>query len=203
VKIEMRRYLWIIFIAGVILFSCKNPFKIRNSPAPSGPRGTFNPPTSPETVIQNLYYAYTEKIIDNYIICFSDSFIFSAPEDSLEAISQNRPELFWNWNLSVERNVTNALFNLYTSGSKRLVILLSKNPDQPDVSGDSSAVLYRNYTIYFYDVSLGEPLIGTAQGNSTFYLKESSYDLWNIYFWEDRPLLTGGLDWADLKAQFR
>jgi len=199
----MKRFLLLIFISGVILCCCKNPFKIRSSPQPSGPRGTFYPPTTPETVIQNLSYAYNEKIIDNYLLCLSDSFTFSAPEDSLEAIANNRPELFWNWNLSVERNVTFAIFNLYTSSSKRAVLILEKDPEQPDVKGDTTAILYRNYTLYLYDFNLDEPLIGTAQGISTFYLRESSYDHWNIYFWEDRPLLSGEEDWADFKAQFR
>ena len=170
----------------------------------SGRAVTWYPPTTPETVVDlNLKNAYNEKIIDNYILCFSDSFIFSAPEDSLEAIADNRPELFWNWDLSVERNVTFAIFNLYTSGSKRSVLIMNKDPDQSDVIEDTTAILYRNYTLYLYDYSLEEPLIGVAQGISTFYLRESSYEYWNIYFWVDRPIVSGEEDWADFKAQFR
>ncbi len=199
----VRKITLMTLIGILVLCACKNPFKTRSSEAPSGPRGTWNPPTTPETVIQNLYYAYTEKIIDNYVMCFSDSFVFSAPEDSIEAIGQNQPERFWNWNLSVERNVTFGLFNLYTSGSKRYVLILDKNPDRPDVKGDTSATLYRNYLIYLYDYDKTEPLVGIVRGSSTFYLRQSSYDFWNIYFWEDRPLLTGEYDWAKFKSQFR
>ena len=189
---------------GMLIFSgCKNPFKTRSSEPPSGPRGTWNPPTTPETVIDNLYNAYTEKIIDNYVMCFSDSFIFSAPEDSQEAVGQGQPERFWNWNLAVERNVTFGLFNFYSSGNKRYVLILDKNPDQPDVKGDTSAILYRNYLIYLYDYDKSEPLVGIARGSSTFKLRQSSYDFWIIYFWEDRPLVTGDYDWAQFKSQFR
>ena len=188
----------------MLIFSgCKNPFKTRSSAAPTGPRGTWNPPTTPETVIQNLYNAYTEKIIDNYVMCFSDSFVFSAPEDSIEAIGQNQPERFWNWNLAVERNVTFGVFNLYSSSSKRYVLILDKNPDQPDVKGDTNAILYRNYLIYLYDYDKAEPLVGVVRGSSTFYLRQSAYDFWIIYFWVDRPLLTGEYDWAKFKSQFR
>lgn len=199
----VKKIALVIFIVTLVLCGCKNPFKIRNSETPSGPRGTWNPPTTPETVIQNLYYAYTEKIIDNYAMCFSDSFVFSAPEDSQEAIGQGQPERFWNWNLAVERNVTFGLFNLYGSSSKRYVLILDKNPDQPDVKGDTSAILYRNYLIYLYDYDKAEPLVGVAKGSSTFYLRQSSYDFWIIYFWVDRPLLTGEYDWAKFKSQFR
>jgi hypothetical protein len=199
----MKKLLLIILIGGMIFWGCKNPFKTRNSPEPSGARGTWYPPTAPETVIQNLSYAYNEKIIDNYLLCFSDSFIFSAPEDSLEAIANNRPELFWSWDLSVEKNVTSAIFNFYTSGSKRIVLVLEKDPDQSDIKEDTTAILYRDYVIYLYDFDQEEPLIGTYQGISTFYLRESSYENWNIYFWEDRPLVAGEFNWADFKAQFR
>lgn len=199
----MKKLVLVVLIGGIVFWGCKNPFKTRNSPEPSGPRGTWYPPTTPEIVIQNLNYAYNEKIIDNYLLCLSDSFIFSAPEDSLEAIADNRPELFWNWNLSVEKNVTSAIFNFYTSGSRRIVLILEKDPDQSDVKEDTTATLYRDYVIYLYDFNQEEPLIGTFQGISTFYLRESSYENWNIYFWEDRPLVTGEFDWADFKAQFR
>lgn len=199
----MKKYI-LILLVGILIFSgCKNPFKTRSSEAPSGPRGTWNPPTIPETVIQNLYYAYTEKIIDNYIMCFSDSFVFSAPEDSTEAIGLNQPERFWNWNLAVERNVTFGLFNQYGSSSKRYVLILDKNPDQPDVTGDTSATLYRNYRIYLYDYDQAEPLVGVVEGSSTFNLRQSSYEFWNIYFWVDRPLVAGEYDWAKFKSQFR
>ena len=199
----MRKFIILLFTGLLVFSGCKNPFKTRSSEAPSGPRGTWNPPTIPETVIQNLYYAYTEKIIDNYIMCFSDSFVFSAPEDSIEAIGLNQPERFWNWNLAVERNVTFGLFNQYASSSKRYVVILDKNPDQPDVKGDTSAILYRDYLIYLYDYDQAEPLVETVRGSSTFHLRQSSYDFWNIYLWEDRPLVTGEYDWAKFKSQFR
>jgi hypothetical protein len=199
----MKKFILILFIGMLIFSGCKNPFKTRTSPAPSGPRGTWNPPITPETVIQNLYNAYTEKIIDNYVMCFSDSFVFSAPEDSQEAIGQGQPERFWSWNLAVERNVTFGIFNLYSSSSKRYVLILDKNPNQPDVKGDTSAILYRDYLIYLYDYSQTEPLVGVVRGSSTFYLRQSAYDFWIIYFWVDRPLLTGEYDWAKFKSQFR
>jgi hypothetical protein len=200
----VKKIALVIFIGTLVLCGCKNPFKTRSSETPTGPRGTWNPPTTPETVMQNLYNAYTEKIIDNYIMCFSDSFVFSAPEDSTDAaISQNLPERFWNWNLTVERNVTFGLFNFYSSSSKRYVLILDKDPERPDVKGDTSAVLYRDYLLYLYDYDQAEPLVGTARGSSTFYLRQSSYDFWNIYFWEDRPLVTGDYDWAQFKSQFR
>jgi hypothetical protein len=200
----MKKLLLIMLMGGIIFWGCKNPFRIRSSPEPSGPRGTWYPPTTPETVVDlNLKNAYNEKIIDNYILCFSDSFIFSAPEDSQEAIADNRPELFWNWSLSVEKNVTSAIFNFYTSGLKRIILVMEKDPDQSDIKEDTTAILYRKYAVYLYDFEQEEPQIGTFQGISTFYLRESSYEYWNISFWEDRPLVAGEDDWADFKAQFR
>ena len=197
----MKKLFIILLISGLVFCGCKNPFKTRSSPEPTGPRGTFYPPTTPETVVDlNLKNAYNEKIIDNYLLCFSDSFIFSAPEDSLEAIADNRPELFWNWDLTVEKKVTFAIFNEYTSGLKRSVLILGKDPDQQDIKEDTTAILYRRYWLYLYDNNIQ---IGIYNGNSAFYLKESSYEHWTIYSWVDRPLLTDEDDWADFKAQFR
>ncbi|MDH4222610.1 MAG: hypothetical protein OEV55_03615 [candidate division Zixibacteria bacterium] len=200
----MKKISFIILITAIIFCGCKNPFKTRNSPEPTGPRGTWYPPTTPETVVDlNLRNTYEEKIIDNYLLCFSDSFSFSAPEDSLEAIADNRPELFWNWDLAVERNVTFAIFNQYMSGSLRFVLVMEKDPDQPDIKGDTTAILYRNYLLYLYDFSQEEPLVGTIKGISAFYLRESSYEHWSIYLWQDRPLVSGEKDWAFFKAGFR
>ena len=201
---RIKKLFIIVLVSGLIFCGCKNPFKTRSSPEPTGPRGTFYPPTTPETVVDlNLKNAYNEKIIDNYLLCFSDSFIFSAPVDSQDAITDNRPELFWNWDLTVERNVTFAIFNEYTSGSKRSELRLEKDPDQQDIKEDTTATLYRKYNLYLYDYSLEEPFVGIVKGISTFYLRETSYEQWTIYYWVDQPLLTDEKDWADFKAQFR
>ncbi|MCK4404153.1 MAG: hypothetical protein KAW02_03595 [candidate division Zixibacteria bacterium] len=183
---------------------CKNPFKTRNSPPPVISEGTWETPALPEIVIQNLFYAYNEKIIGNFILCLCDSFGFSAPEDSIDAVNDGRYELFARWDRSVEISVTTSIFNKSRQNPDSfdyVVSFLSTHP--PDEVGDTLAVLSRDYELFIFDLKAVPPETTLAKGTATFHMRQTSFSWWSIYFWNDIPAEAGKDDWGDFKAQFR
>lgn len=193
-------------LIGILVFSgCKNPFKTRKSPEPKGQRGTWDTPVEPKVVIQNLLFAYNEKIIENFNTCICDTFRFSAPEDSVQAVNQNQPELFSNWDAETEKMVTANLFDFFSEHSDSMDYLLFFDFEtyREDKESDTLAIVTVNYriTIHEFKSEDGEPL--EARGVATFHLKETSLNWWSIFLWSDIPDTPGGYDWAAFKAQFR
>jgi hypothetical protein len=195
----------LLILGSLLLFfylpGCKNPFKTRKSPQPIVWEGTWDTPSDPKIVIQNLLYAYNEKIIGNFILCLCDSFRFSAPEDSIKAVQDNREELFANWDRSTEINVTNSIFTTFRQNVDSISYVLSFDPSPPvpdDVS-DTVAVLSRDY-LFIFNFKSAPP--ETATGTATFHMRQT-WNWWSIYFWSDIPDVSGGDDWGDFKAEFR
>jgi hypothetical protein len=188
---------------SISLSGCKNPFKTRSSPEPEASEGTWETPARPEIVIQNLLYAYNEKIIGNFIQCLCDSFQFSAPEDSIDAVNQGPPDLFAYWDRSTEISVTTGIFNTARQRPDSLSYVLSfhSTPPVPDQVGDTVAVLSRDYELLIVDGKDTPP--DTSFGTATFHMRQTSLNWWSIYFWSDIPAETGKADWADFKAKFR
>jgi hypothetical protein len=195
----------ILFILLLLFFGlgCKNPFTTRESPPPVGQEGDWNTPSSPMVVMENLFNSYNQKIIGNFNLCFSDNFKFSAPQDSIEAISQGQGWLFENWDVSVERGVAELIFatSRQAIDSLDFFLIWRLDPSQNDIVGDTTAIFYRDYTLYKL---VGSPPETTVyRGLATFYLEETAFNWWSIYMWEDIPWQTGQPDWADFKAEFR
>jgi len=185
------------------LSGCKNPFRTRHSPHPTVSEGTWETPALPEIVIQNLLYAYNEKIIGNFIQCLCDSFIFSAPEDSIDAVNQGRADLFAGWDRSVEISVTTSVFNTFRQHPDSLDYVLSihATPPVPDEKSDTQAILYRDYDLLVFNLKSAST--DTIKGTATFYMHQTSLNWWSIYYWSDVPAIPGKYDWADFKAKFR
>ncbi len=193
-------------LMGILVFSgCKNPFKTRRSPKPEGQRGTWDTPVEPKVVIQNLLFAYNEKIIENFNTCISDTFAFSAPEDSIQAVNRNRPELFAHWDAAAEKMVSSSLFDFFRENSDSIDYLLFFDFEtyREDKESDTLAIVTVNYRITIHQFKSEEEEPEEAKGVATFYLRETSLAWWSIFFWTDIPDTAGGYDWAAFKAQFR
>ncbi len=194
----------------ILLFSlqgCKNPFRTRESPTPAAEtKGTWETPSQPENVLDNLLYAYNELVITNFDRCLCDSsFGFSAPEDSIKAIQDNREELFTDWDRNAEVRVTTQIFNIFKSNADSVGLELRFDPDPPiqDDINDSMAVLLRDYELVIVDMKADPWDTTLAKGTATFHLEQTSLNWWCICFWSDLPEVSGGYDWGDFKAQFR
>lgn len=206
-KILGRKFLFLLLWSLVLFLclpGCKNPFKTRKSPPPIITEGTWDTPYCPEIVIQNLLHAYNEKIIGNFILCLGDSFRFSAPEDSIDAFNQGRPELFATWDKSTEVNVTNSIFTTFRQNVDSISYVLSfALTSVPDDVSDTVAVLLRNYQLFIFNLESAPPETTLAKGTATFYMRRTSLNWWSIYFWSDIPNVPGGYDWGDFKAEFK
>lgn len=206
-KSRTRGFLLLCISLPVILtfWGCKNPFSTRESPEPKGQRGTWDTPVEPKVVIQNLLFAYNEKIIENFNTCICDTFAFSAPEDSIAAVNRNQPELFARWDATAEKMVTANLLDFFRENSDSMDYFLFFDFDtyREDKESDTLAIVTLNYrvTIHQFKAEDGEPI--EARGVATFYLRETTLNWWSIFFWLDLPDTPGGYDWAAFKAQFR
>ena len=205
VRLGLTVLLFLLLMAYCCVAGCKNPFKTRNSPPPESREGTWETPALPEIVIENLLKAYNEKIIDNFAECLSDSFRFSAPEDSIDAANLGLPWLFEDWDRDVEIRVTDNIFRTVRGSSDSLdydLYLYLTSPNQ-DEENDTLAVFYRDYELFIYDLKVSPPETTLAKGTAAFNMRQTSLNWWSIYFWNDIPATAGEDDWADFKAKFR
>lgn len=206
----IRRTSLFLILGSLFLFlclqGCKNPFKTRKSAEPISREGTWDTPFRPEIVINNLFHAYNEKIIGNFILCLCDSFGFSAPEDSIDAVNRGRPELFANWDKSTEVSVTTSIFTTFRRNVDSISYVLLFDPDPPisDDISDTMAVLLRLYDLFVFNLKSDPPETTLAKGTATFYMRETSLNWWAIYFWSDIPDEPERYDsWGGFKAKFR
>lgn len=199
----MKRLFFVILALGVAVSGCiKNPFSTRDSQQPVGTSGTWETPASSETVIRNLMFAYNEKIIQNFQSCLAENFVFSAPEDSIEAEAQGNGYIYYNWNKKVEVSTTENIFSTFSAGGNHLDLILIESTDYPDSIGDTTAVLYRDYTLIIRNDSLS-PDTTVAEGLATFRLNQTLFNWWSIYFWQDLPSPLSKYSWGDFKAEYR
>jgi hypothetical protein len=193
----------IILIPTLLLSGClKNPFATRNSQEPAGSTGTWETPATPEVVLLNLLFAYNEMNIQNYQLCFSDDYVFSASQDSIEAEAEGNGYLFAFWNKSVEVSATENMFTSFAADdSSSFFLSLNPSSDYPDSIGDSLAVLYREYVIAISTVNQSVP--DTIQGLTSFSVSRSLFNWWSIYLWSEIPTGGSSYRWADFKAEYR
>lgn len=182
----------------------KNPFSTRGTEDPYGSAGTWETPQSPAVALQNLLFAYNEMVISNYQLCFSDSFLFSSPEDSIDAVNDGRGDLFADWDKQVEVGVANNIFSTFSAtDTLDLFLTLTSAEDYIDIIGDTSAVLYRSYSLVLITAVGDSADTVTAGGLATFHLYQEQLNWWTIYLWEDIPAVSGETDWGDIKAEYR
>jgi len=200
----LRVKLLSILAAIVLLAGCfKNPLSTRDTEDPYGSSGTWETPQSPEVTINNLLFAYNEMIISNYQLCFSDSFSYSSPEDSIDAVNDGRGDLFTGWDKSVEISVTNNIFSTYAnSDSLNLILTLTPAEDYIDQVEDSTAILHRYYNLAIITSNEDTSFTTSYMGRSVFHLREEQLNWWTIYLWEDIPADSRD-DWGDFKGLFR
>jgi hypothetical protein len=205
-KFSDRFVLISVCLLSLLCFpGCKNPFRTRSSPPPvTETEGTWKTPSEPMDVIENLLNAYNEMVISNFDRCLCDSFKFSAPEDSIAAVQDNREELFANWDKNAEVRVTAKIFSTFRQNpdSMSYVLFFNSTIPTPDDITDSTAVLLRDYEILIFDLR-ADPSQKYAKGTATFHMQQTSLNWWCILFWSDIPAEGGGFDWGDFKAQSR
>ena len=200
----MKKVIFIAIVLAAALGGClKDPFSTRNSQEPAGSTGTWETPATPDVVILNMLFAYNEKIIQNYQLCFADDYTFSATEDSIEAEARGNPSLFQFWDKAVEVATTQNLFATFAAENKHLDLIFSPSMDYADSLGDSLAVIYKDYIIRVvaYDSLSADTTY--IEGTVSFSLSRTLFNWWSIYLWKELPVAGNEYDWADLKSEYR
>lgn len=186
----MHRVFLGILIALFFSLACKNPFTTRKPETPETEhQGQWEFPSTPELALKNLYWAYNEKQINNYISCLADSYRFVSSYTD----SALYPDIFSDWGIEKELNATRGLFSVDT-----LVLSLSYDSSRRDIITQTSAVMFRRYIIVAIP-SHTAPSSSPATGKAIFYLAPNEEGKWLIYLQKDEP---ENKSWASLKREF-
>ncbi len=180
---------------GFFLF-CQSPFSIREPEPPATIRSTWIPPYSPEQVFSNFQNAISERNVENYTRCFTDTskstrmYRFN-PEPEIES---TYPTIFLFWSREAEKNVMQQLFSSIPSDS---TLFVKFTEEATDIITADSAVFNRLYHLEVHHTESSLPAI--YDGHGEFWLAPDATGEWAIYRWIDHRL-NENPSWSTLKA---
>ncbi len=184
----------------VLMVFCKNPFATREAEPPTQSRLSWQLPTDPVIVLQNMAAAIREKNVENYMKCLVDSAnLFRFIPDAYQATVN--AGIFEYWSLGHEQSYINKLFTSIPNDSLRALnfsnIQRNEFPDSAMIRADY-ALEVRHQFAASYPVS--------ARGHANFiFIKRYGY--WMISRWSDfetrlDPASARVPSWSTIKANF-
>ena len=190
----MKKTLTLIFIAAIFLSGC-DLFETREVEKPISSGSSYQAPTTPAILFENLVNSLSEKVLENYMDCFVDSAYLSreykyTPASGAVAQFQTLND----WDLSAERSYLN---NVIASVENSSIALELSNEE---------STLYGDYAYYYYDYELDVPFDGASgtevyKGSVRFTVYEDSRNYWVITEWED--IQSGdNASWSTLRGSF-
>lgn len=180
------------FILTLLLPGCtKSPFSLRDAEDPIVEEGTYITPVDPDIALENLRYAMIERNLGNYKETFSDSFVFA-----YDYLLQGQPGDDRQWDLAEDLRIAASVFD----GVDTVRLRWSLTPGRTDQTEDSTAVLYRTYTLTTITPDTAKE---EFTGEMIVYLARNTLDLWWIVRWEDSHLTAESPSWADLKSRYQ
>ncbi|UCE04522.1 MAG: hypothetical protein JSW07_12915 [bacterium] len=198
--IRLKNTLLILILILIVFNACKNPFATREAEPPSEARTSWQFPTDPIIVLQNMKVAIEEKNVENYMKCLVDSInLFQFTPDQYEA--SNNAGIFEQWTLAHEQSYINKAFTSIPDDSTRTLKFSNIQRNEfPD-----SALIRADYTLELHHI-LGQsyPIAGIGQLDFWF-IRRSGY--WMITQWldfETRVDTTAARfpSWSTIKASF-
>lgn len=181
----------------IISFAGCDLFETREPEPPTQPRSNFQVAATPEILISNLKNSLSDKDVENYLACFTDSsfsskqFFFSASSASAALF----PFLIDDWDKNDERQYFQRMIS---SIDDALPILLTLNNESSSPQGDS---LFYTASYVLQVPHNDENIPKNFQGELRFNMAVDSRLIWTIYFWQD---IKSGDEpsWSDLKGRF-
>jgi hypothetical protein len=170
----------VLLFLFAFLFSSCDLFSTRSPENPEAPRTSYQTPTTPEILIQNLKDSFKDKVVENYIMCFVDSSFTSRKFRFYpSAGSSSKYPFLLNWNLQGERQY---FINLTNSIDNSSQILVDFTNEEKNFQGDSTS-----YSAgYFITVpTQDEQKPKYYQGNIHLTLIRDSRLQWVIADWQD------------------
>ncbi len=191
-----RRYLrfGFLFLFTIVMMGCaKDPFSVRGAQKPKDEGGTYVTPVDPLIVADNLRSAMVERNIGHYVQTYADSLVYL-----FDFLLVDRPDPLSGWGATEESRIAQNLFETADS----VALTWTQTTDRVDRFEDSTAVLYRTYTLTTFAP------VGDAQaaeeftGELVLHLARNALDLWWIVRWEDVHTSADQLSWSDLKSRY-
>jgi hypothetical protein len=171
-------------------------FRTRDPQTPSQPRSNYQQAVTPELLIQNLTNSLTDKNLQNYLDCFTDSSFsgksyYFIPSSSAASLYQAFTGTFDK--KSESQYFTNLKSKIPTD--QPITVVFSNQISSP--LGDS-LIYTASYTlnIPFTDPQIPAPY----QGDLKLYMIRDSRLVWSIYQWQDIKS-TNESSWSDLKGR--
>ncbi len=167
-------------------------FRTRDPQSPNQVTSNFQPPVTPEIVLENFKSSILEYNINNYIRCFIDSnvtnntFIFQPSADFQGT--------FQNWGIEDERRYFQNLRKPSTT-PPYLNFLKLKQENRTSTSTEFSMEYDLLYPHKKSNVTK------QVHGYMRLYLEIDSRQLWSIYKWVDEKTTTDST-WSYLKYNF-
>lgn len=181
-------------LLSVFLLGCaKDPFSLRNAEDPKDEGGTYVTPVDPLIVADNLRFAMIERNIGHYVQTYADSLAYV-----FDFLLVDRPDPVSGWGATEESRIAQNLFEAADS----VVLSWSQTTDRIDRFEDSTAVLYRTYTLTTFAPDGDSTLTETFAGEMVLYIVRNTLDLWWIVRWEDVHTAADRLAWSDLKSRY-
>lgn len=172
----------------------------RTPEEPTGNRGTYEPPTSPQIVIDNFRYAVIEKNMQNFMLCLADPSRSRVPyvfEPSAEAGARFQA-IFQSWSLDKERQ---AFLSVIARLPTDVALGLEFTNGSVAFSSPDSLVWVGDYRLTTKLDLAGVPNMLT--GTMVLSIRPEVSGLWSITRWGDARRTGDTLEstWSVLKAQ--
>jgi len=186
----------VLTIAVLVMSSCAT----RTPEEPTGNRGTYEPPTSPQIVIENFRNAVIEKNTQNFMLCLADptrsraTYVF---EPSAE-VGARFQAIFQSWSLNRERQ---AFISLIARLPTDVSLGLEFTNGSVAFSSPDSLVWVGEYRLSTKLDLAGVPNVLT--GTMVLSIQPEASGLWSIARWGDAKRAADTLEstWSILKAQ--
>lgn len=189
---------FILTLLGIVN-GCKNPFATREPEPPTAGRTSWQLPTDPIIVLENMKNAIKEKNVENYMKCLVDSMaLFRFIPGEFEA--STNPGIFENWNLLQEQSYINKAFASVPDDSARsLAFSHIQRSEFPD-----SALIRADYSLKLNHIlSTSIPRMGKGQ-TDFWFIRRNGY--WVIHRWIDYETKSDTTyripSWSTIKANF-
>ncbi|MBC8183633.1 hypothetical protein H8E88_21280 [candidate division KSB1 bacterium] len=198
----VKKNIQISLIIGIIfIIFCKNPFATREAEPPSTDQSSWQFPTDPVIVLENMKSAFRERNVENYMKCLVDSNeLFKFIPDAYEASTNTG--IFERWDLSLEQTYINKIFTSIPDDSTRTLTFDSDftRNDFPD-----SVQIRTDYTLVLHHV-LSESYPRQGKGKADFWFNRRN-GYWVITRWEDYETTVDSTairlpSWSTIKASF-
>lgn len=180
-----------ILVVSLLLHGC-DLFQTRDPQPPSQTTVGFQPPDTPDRVLENLQAAIKAHNVDYYIRCFVDTtassrtFIFN-PSGDFQGV-------FANWTLEDEQRWFQNIGDP-ASGVPDLGFV-----NEQQLNSTSGTTEYTmNYSLFY--PHRRPDVAQLVQGYMHLYLALDSQRRWSIYRWDDTRTVTDST-WSYLKSHF-